>query len=287
MRTVLATLVALAASFIAVPPAAAEPPAEPAEPLQYVALGDSFSAGSGVRPLAPGAPMICLQSARNYPHVVAAAIGAELRDVTCGGATTAHFSTPQYPGVPPQLAALSPETDLVTVGIGGNDEMLFASTIALCGAAGILTLSFGNPCEQTQGARLMRLVDEAIYPRVVAALEQVHAAAPNAEVALVGSPWIVPEQFIPSCYLKAPLARGDVPFVRALQARANAAFERAAAVTGSTYVDFSAASDGRDMCRPVGVRWVEPAFGGSNVVHPNAQGEAGMAAEVLATLGLG
>lgn len=281
---ILLCLVAVAASLGVgtTTPATADP-----EPLQYVAMGDSFSAGSGVRPLAPGAPWQCLQSARNYPHVVAGAIGASLKDVTCGGATTAHFSRSQYPGVAPQLAALSADTDLVTVGIGGNDAMLFATTIAACGAAGISTLGFGNPCERRQGQRLTRIVDEIVYPNVVAALEQVHAAAPNAVVAIVGAPWVVPEAFVPSCYLKAPLARGDVPFVRALMARANAAFEQAAAVTGSTYVDFTEVSDGHDMCQPVGVRWVEPAFGGNNVVHPNALGEAGMAAQVMEVLDLG
>ena len=52
-------------------------------------------------------------------------------------------------------------------------------------------------------------------------------------------------------------------------------------VDQSAYVDFAAVSDGHDMCQPGGVRWVEPAFGGNNVVHPNALGEAGMAARVL------
>lgn len=281
-----AVLAALALGPVAPAAPASSAGAEP-EPISYVAMGDSFSAGSGVRPLAPGAPRQCLQSARNYPHLVAAALGATLRDVTCGGASTVHFTRAQYRDVPPQLDALSLQTGLVTVGIGGNDGALFARTIAVCGAAGLATLGFGNPCERQQGERLTRLVDETIYPNVLAALQQVHAAAPEAQVVIVGSPWIVPAAFVRSCFKKAPLARGDVPFVRALQARANAAFERAAAETGSTYVDFSAVSDRHDMCQPRGVRWVEPAFGGNNVIHPNALGEAGMAAEVLEVLGAG
>jgi hypothetical protein len=263
-------------------------PADP-EPFEYVALGDSFSAGSVVFPLAPDAPWQCGQSARNYPHLVAAATGAELTDVTCGGAQTAHLTRAQYPGVPPQLDAVTADTDLVTFGLGGNDGNFFGSTIAYCGAAGIASLGFGNPCERAQKARLERIIDEVVYPNVVAGLELVHQAAPDAVVAIVGSPWVVPEAFKGSCYLKAPLARGDVPFVRALQARANDAFERAAEVTGSVYVDFEAASDGHDMCQPASVRWVEPLLGGTNpaILHPNARGEAGMAAQVLAELGLG
>src|SRR5690348_4010299 len=76
------------------------------EPLDYVALGDSYSAASGVLPSDPTAPLLCLRSARNYPHVIAAATGANLVDVTCGAAETKHFTTAQYPGVPPQVDAL-------------------------------------------------------------------------------------------------------------------------------------------------------------------------------------
>jgi lysophospholipase L1-like esterase len=286
VATVLACLTTTLGMGAAAPTGAA---VEEPEPFRYVAVGDSFSAGSVVLPLAPGAPWQCGQSARNYPHLVAAATGAELTDVTCGGAQTAHLTRTQYPGVAPQLDAITPDTDLVTFGLGGNDGNFFGSTIAVCGAAGIASLGFGNPCERAQKSRLERIVDEVVYPNVVAALELVHEAAPDAVVAIVGSPWVVPETFQASCYLKAPLARGDVPFVRSLQSRVNDAFERAAEETGSVYVDFEAASDGRDMCQPASVRWVEPLLGGTNpaFLHPNARGEAGMAAAVLEQLDLG
>src|SRR5436190_21485493 len=68
----------------------------------YVALGDSYSAASGVLPPDPAAPLMCLRSSRNYPHVIAGETGARLTDVTCGAAETKHFTTAQYPGVAPQ-----------------------------------------------------------------------------------------------------------------------------------------------------------------------------------------
>ncbi|MGY1914368.1 hypothetical protein [Blastococcus sp. SYSU DS0973] len=37
----------------------------------------------------------------HYPHVVAGAIGAQLTDVTCGGADTGDFFAEQHPGVAP------------------------------------------------------------------------------------------------------------------------------------------------------------------------------------------
>src|SRR5262249_44440133 len=109
-RTVSAALAGLAT--IAVLALAVLVPRATAAPLRYVALGDSYSAASGVLPPDPLAPPQCLRSARNYPHDIARATGARLTDVTCGAAETGDFFESQYPGVPPQLNALGAETQL-------------------------------------------------------------------------------------------------------------------------------------------------------------------------------
>jgi len=69
----------------------------------------------------------------------------------------------------------------------------------------------------------------------------------------------------------------------------NDAVSRAAAATGTTYVNFSTVSEGHDACQPIGVRWIEPVVTGTNpvIVHPNALGEAQMAAQTISTLHLG
>ena len=63
---------------------------------RYVAMGSSFGAGPGLRPRAPGSPRRAGRSARNYAHLVAAALDLDLdlglRDVTCSGATTDDIS---------------------------------------------------------------------------------------------------------------------------------------------------------------------------------------------------
>src|SRR5688572_2747938 len=69
----------------------------------YVALGDSFSAGSGILPLDLTANPLCARTTRNYPHLVAAAIDPEsFTDATCGGADTGDFYSQQYIGAPAQ-----------------------------------------------------------------------------------------------------------------------------------------------------------------------------------------
>ena len=91
------------------------------------------------------------------------------------------------------------------------------------------------------------------------------------------------------CYPVMPVAQGDVPYLRSLQATLNDAVRRAAAATGVTYVDLNTVSDGHDACKPIGVRWVEPVIQTTNpvVVHPNALGERRMARRTIRVLGLG
>ncbi len=260
--------------------------AEEPEPLQYVALGDSYAAASGVLPLAPGAPLQCLQSTRNFAHVIAGRVGAELTDVTCGGAQTGDYFEPQYPGVPAQLDALSADTDLVTMTIGGNDNDVFIGAIIKCGSAGLSTLGKGSPCKDRYGSSFADTINGQTYPDLVRALRAARAQAPDAEVAILGYPWIVPKEG--GCFLKLPVATGDVPYLRHIQWTLNDAVRRAAAAAGATYVNMNRASDGHDACQRAGVRWVEPVLFGSNpvVVHPNALGEARMAARAMAVLGL-
>jgi hypothetical protein len=52
-------------------------PANAAAGGEYVALGDSYTSGPLISPAAT-APALCLQSAANYPHLTAAALGLSL-----------------------------------------------------------------------------------------------------------------------------------------------------------------------------------------------------------------
>ncbi|GAA2095119.1 SGNH/GDSL hydrolase family protein [Streptomyces albiaxialis] len=267
-------------------PAHAEPAEPAAEPLPYVALGDSYSAGSGILPLDPDASPLCARTTLNYPHLVAKRTGAQLKDVTCGGAQTKHFTESQYPGVAPQLDAVDKDTKLVTLTIGGNDNNTFIGAILACGSAGIVTGGNGNPCEKLYGSKFTDQIDANTYPALKSSLAAIKAKAPNARVGILGYPWIVPEKAQSGCFAKMPIADGDVPYLRKLQAHLNGAIEKAAKETGATYVDMAAASDGHDACKPSGTRWIEPVLFGTNFVpvHPNALGESKMAEAAIDSL---
>jgi lysophospholipase L1-like esterase len=282
-------IVALAVASVAATASTSQaqtPPAASA-PLRYVALGDSYSAASGVLPPDPTAAPQCLRSTRNYAHVIAAKIGSQLTDVTCGAANTSHYFTAQYPGVPRQLDAVKADTQLITMTIGGNDSNVFIDSILECGAAGVSTLGQGSPCKDKYGSSFEDTIRNTTYPSLVNALKAVRAQAPRARVAILGYPWILPATG--GCFDKEPIAKGDVPYLREEQATLNDAIKRAAAATGAIYVDLNTVSNGHDSCQPIGVRWVEPVLQGTNPVidHPNALGESQLAAQTMKVLDLG
>ncbi len=216
----LALLLVIACAFVAGPVAQAE-----ASPVRYVALGDSYSAASGVLPLDPGAPLQCLRSTRNYPHVIAGKTGANLTDVTCGAADTTHFFSEQYPGVAPQIDALKADTQLVTMTIGGNDSGVFINAILSCGTAGLSTLGMGNPCKDQYGSSFEDTIRNTTYPSLVKALGAVREKSPAARVAILSYPWITPKS--EGCFPTMPVAKGDIPYVRSLQTTLNDAVRRA------------------------------------------------------------
>jgi lysophospholipase L1-like esterase len=280
-RLAACVLAALAVLLLGAPASAAA-----RSPIRYVALGDSYSAASGVLPADLAAPPQCLRSTSNYPHVIAAAIGAQLTDVTCGAADTGDYVAGQYPGVAPQLDALAADSQLVTMTIGGNDSSVFINSILQCGSAGLSTLGTGSPCKDRYGSSFEDTIRTTTYPALVNSLRAVRAEAPRAKVAILGYPWIMPTSG--GCFDRMPIAEGDVPYLRSLQTTLNDAVRRAAAATGATYVELNRVSEGHDACQPIGVRWVEPVLQGTNavIVHPNALGEQQMAAQAMAVLRL-
>jgi hypothetical protein len=236
----------------------------------YVSLGDSYTAGPAILPPALGAPLDCAQSARDYPHLVAAALALSLHDVSCSGATTSDFGEAQYPDQPPQFEALSSSAQVVSVGIGGNDNGLFAETLVTCGLED-LVFPFGTPCKDTFGNTLAEEI-AADGPVVGAALAQIHTRSPAAKVFVVAYLDILPQSG--SCWPTVPLTSGDVSYLNGVEKDLNAMLSSEAAAQGATYVDTFTPSIGHDACKSVATRWVEPVLPESDAfsVHPNEKG---------------
>ncbi|MBK1785353.1 SGNH/GDSL hydrolase family protein [Prauserella cavernicola] len=288
-RVVAAVLSALIAVLLATPVVNAETTVSrdsQAAYSSYVALGDSYTSGTLI-PNQVNLP--CTRSDRNYPSLVTQAIQpAEFTDASCGGATTDDMTRPQW-GIAnrPQFDALRPDTDLVTVGIGGND-VPFIEVVATCAALSV-TNPKAAPCQDHYNASgTDGLVEKvrAVGPKVAGVLEGIKQRSPEAHVALVGYPSLLPESG-DSCWPIVPIAAGDAPYLRDITKLLNQVLAEQAAAHGVTYVDTYTSSVGHDMCAPRGERWVEGILLGSPAapVHPNALGAENQAEQVLATLG--
>ncbi|WP_327166224.1 SGNH/GDSL hydrolase family protein [Streptomyces zaomyceticus] len=253
-------------------------------PDRYVALGDSFASGAGVPDQADAD---CMRSSRNYPALVNAALApAAHKDVTCGGATTVHMTSAQNASAPPQLDALSADTDLVTLTIGGND-VGFADIIVRCVTLGAFNLA-GSPCKSsytwTGTDRLAATVD-ATAPKIAAAIDGIRQRAPQARILVTGYPAILPDNGT-NCPWVATIAKGDAPWLRDTHKRLNTVIATQAAARGAVYVDTYTKSIGHDVCKPAGTRWMEPLITNAAApFHPNAAGERAMADAVLAAAG--
>ncbi|MCA1194827.1 SGNH/GDSL hydrolase family protein, partial [Saccharopolyspora sp. 6V] len=241
-----------------------------AAPIHYVALGDSAAAG----PLIPGPDpnLACLRSTRNYPRVVADALGAELTDATCSGAEIEDFTGRQHGFLPPQFDALSTTTDLVTLTIGGNDVDLVGAAVSCLNA---LPEPIGRSCAEkytAHGDELATRVD-GISGDLDAALEGIAARAPHAKVVVAGyGTYVRPG----GCYPKEPIWGRDADYIQSNVDRLSDLLRERAVAHGAEFVDIGAVSEGHDVCAAPQDKYLEGVLPTSVAapLHPNARGMA-------------
>jgi lysophospholipase L1-like esterase len=257
----------------------------------YVALGDSYTSA----PLVPnqhGEPIDCGRSDHNYPSLVAQALSTDtFIDVSCGSAQTKHMTEPQ-PDLPlggtnpPQFNALRADATLVTVGIGGNDAGLVgvAETCAQLGATDPMGTSCRDHWAPGGNDQVAARIEET-KPKIAAVLQGIHARAPQARVAIVGYPDVLPKNG-ESCWPMVPLSPDDIRYIDELIVRINAMIAGQAALNDAEFIDTYRDSGGHDVCKLPPNRWfeglvpTEPAY----PLHPNAKGEASMGRSAIAVL---
>ena len=110
-------LLALVIALALVLDARRTPTAKP----EYVALGSSYAAGAGLGPRQSDSPILCSRSNEGYPPRVARALELQLVDMTCSGSVTKHLLTGGQFFQDEQIRTIGPQTQLVTVTVGGND----------------------------------------------------------------------------------------------------------------------------------------------------------------------
>jgi lysophospholipase L1-like esterase len=281
---------AVALAAVAITGLGAPASAAPAKPV-YVAMGDSFAAGPLILPQSD--LFTCARSSVNYAGLLAKAINAAvLRDVTCSSATTKNFAGPQAGNVfgtaAPQYDALSADTTLVTVQIGGNDIGLVGlaeSCINLLPQTGVADAPLlGKSCKATDTAggidQYARKID-AFAPTYATVIKEIRHRARNARILLVGYPTGIQPG---GCWPFVPVLPQDADYIQANIDRLDTRMAQQAAENGATYVDTRTPSIGHDACQGIGTKWIEGVIptivdNGIAPLHPNA---AGMAAVVPA-----
>lgn len=167
---------------------------------QYVALGDSYSAGEGTYDYLPDSKAYH-RSDESYPYYVADEknLGTPTF-VACSGARTADLyeTNPSNPGEGPQVGRLQDATQVVSLTIGGNDAG-FATVISECAQHAAHS---GWGCKNNTS--LTASVDDRLDAlagtdpatgddgRTISSLKQVYLdisyAAPNAKIFVGGYP---------------------------------------------------------------------------------------------------
>lgn len=222
----------------------------------YVALGDSYTAGPLIPVQLPG-PLGCFRSSADYPAFLAGYLGVQsFTDVSCSAARTKHLFEPQTGSLPaglpsntnaPQIQAVTPNTDLVTLGIGGNDFSLFGELIDQCAELAANDPN-GAPCRDhfTVNGVDTKLRDaRRIQDHLESALRAITNRAPNATVVVVGYLHILPEA---GTCAAVPFAAGDYLWGTSVHKALNKSLRQAARLFGAVYVDMYAASRGHDAC---------------------------------------
>jgi lysophospholipase L1-like esterase len=256
----------------------------------YAALGDSYTSAPLV-PVWTGTPAGCVRSSNNYPSFVARSLGVQtFRDVSCQGATSSKVLEAQdvSPGGinPPQINAVTADTKLVTVGMGGNDAGIVGTGIQ-CGELDILSPT-GAKCRDFYNAgghdASQDEIDQAA-PRIGSMINVIRAHAPQARVLVVGYPAVVPTNGT-GCWPVVPISPQDMSFMNSVLVRTNTMLAAQAAANHAEYVDTYTDSIGHDVCQLPVLKWFEGLVPTSVAfpLHPNIQGEAGMARSVLKVL---
>ncbi|MQA10129.1 MAG: SGNH/GDSL hydrolase family protein [Pseudonocardiaceae bacterium] len=292
--TVLITTPALAAGLapVAATPAAATSTAATPGPAfsTYAALGDSFTAGPLV-PVTRPDPAGCGRSTGNYPSRLAHRLGVRsFTDISCSGASTRNMRASQDVLLgpnPAQFTALRPETDLVTVSIGGNDYDVFRTVTDTCVAVADDDPS-GSPCADhftSGGVDTIGQLLPAIQHNVRVMLGELKRRVPRATVLLIGYPRLVPPEG--TCE-DVPFAAGDYPWVDSFERAVNDVLAAAAEQAGASYVDTYRPSLGHDACAPRDRQWIN----GKRTrpleaapYHPTPRGMRAVAAIIAERLG--
>jgi lysophospholipase L1-like esterase len=152
----------------------------------YVSLGSSLASGFGIA----NQSTPCGRSDKSYAPIVAAKYGLQLVDVSCGAAVVPNVLDRPQGANPPQIDAVTADTKLITIGLGGND-------IGYNGTA----LACGDPTTVCTAPPTLAADEAALPAKLDAMLAALQAKAPAATIVVVTYPREFPKRNCPALSL--------------------------------------------------------------------------------------
>ncbi len=253
-HALLATLVAAVLTVLAAPPPAQAAGPESVAP-SYVALGDSYSSGTGTRSyLADGSS--CQRSTYAYPSLIAAARGYALNFRACSGARIADVTATQLP-------AVTATTGFVTISVGGNDAG-FADVLTTCA----LPWWASNCDKAINGAQ--SYVNTSLPTQLASLYAAIRAQAPSARVVVVGYPRIFNGE---DCNAATWFSPAEETRLNQTADLINSRTAAAAAAAGFAFADPTSPFVGHAVCDSP--EWLNGlSYPISESYHPNRSGQA-------------
>ncbi len=243
---------------------------------KYVAMGSSFAAGPGIPDYYEANPAPCYRSTQNYAHQLAARFDLSLTDVSCSGATTAHLTGPRD-AIPPQLDALSPDTQLVTITIGGNDLAYIGRlTTGSCFGLAAETGGSAEACRPVPPLPTPQMYAD-VAARMDAIAKDVRRRAPSAQLVFVDYLAVLPETG--QC-AATPLPAGQADADREIARRLAEITRTTAGANNANVITASEFSKGHSACASEPWMHGYPRPGApinGTLYHPNAAGMTAIA----------
>ncbi|WP_404380816.1 SGNH/GDSL hydrolase family protein [Knoellia locipacati] len=230
----------------------------------YVALGDSYSSGTGTRSyIADGTS--CQRSTFAYPSLLAASKGLALNFRACSGATIPDVTNTQ-------LSALTSSTTHVTISVGGNDAG-FADVLTECAMPG-----WASNCNGAIDAA-QSFVNNVLPGKLSTLYTSIRSKAPNAKVVVVGYPRIFMGE---DCNAFTWFSPAEETRLNAMADLLNSKTSSAASAKGFSFANPTSRFIGHAVCDDV--EWInglsDPV---SESYHPNKPGHSSGYAPTVST----
>ena len=258
-RLLSAAVLAFVASLLAptAPAQAALPP--------YVALGDSYSSGTGTRSYINDGTS-CQRSTSAYPSLLAAQKGYALNFRACSGATIPDVTNTQ-------LSALSSATRYVTISVGGNDAG-FGDVLTECA-----TPWWAGDCNGAiDGAQ--SFINNTLPGRLSTLYSSIRSRASVAKVVVVGYPRIFMGV---DCNAGTWFSPAEMTRLNQTADLLNSKLSSAASARGFSFANPTSRFIGHAVCNDV--EWINGLSSPvSESYHPNKAGHSSGYAPVVSPL---